>query len=185
MNIAHLRQCRVGVSGERNDLESVAADGGYEANQFVGFAREGKREKKIARRDHPEVAVHRLHGIQDYRPGSGRGEDRRHLFRDVQILADAGDYYEPAVRESFQHEGDCPGETLTQRITDGDKPFDLDIEDFSRPLYHLLAIHSFSSFSLLFPLTPSLANRLQKRHARGSHDILRGAAAGKIVHRLG
>ena len=69
----------------------MAADRGYQVVHLGRLAGEAKRDKDVLRGDHAEIAVHRLHGIEDNRARAGRREDCAHLLGDVEILANARD----------------------------------------------------------------------------------------------
>ena len=59
--------------------------------ELGGFARPRQRHDDVVGRDHAEVAVARLAGMNEKRRRSGRGEGRGDLAGDVAGLAHAGD----------------------------------------------------------------------------------------------
>ena len=64
VDVAHLRKRGIGTARHRDHLQPVAADRRDEVVHLRGLAGEAERDQDILRRDHAEVAVHRLHGIE-------------------------------------------------------------------------------------------------------------------------
>ena len=62
-----------------------------------------KREHRIARHHHAEIAVRRLGRMDEQGGGAGRGQGRRDLARDVAGLAHAGDHDPPGHRGQQRH----------------------------------------------------------------------------------
>ena len=141
VDIAHLRKRRVGAASHRNDLEPVTADRGNQVVDLGRLAGEAKRDKDVLRGDHAEVAVHRLHGIEDDRARTSRREDGAHLLGDVEVLADAGDDDNAAVRDSVENEPDRLDKRCTERVAGLLETLDLNCEDLLRALDHLVVCH--------------------------------------------
>ena len=69
----------------------MAADGRNKLQNLIALAAERKRHKDILSGNHPEIAMHGLHGIKNDGPYACRRKNGAHLLGDVKILPDARD----------------------------------------------------------------------------------------------
>ena len=97
--------------------------------------------ENVLRGHHPEIAVHRLHGVEDDGTRPRGRENRAHLLGNVQILADAGDNHDAAfggTRKNHLHRAD---EAVTHGVASTAKAFDFDIENLACAADHLFSCH--------------------------------------------
>ena len=119
--------------------------------------------------------MHRLDGVEHDGARPRRCEDRAHLLCYRQVLADAGDDDDALALHASEHQLYRPGEAFAERVARAAQAFDFDVEDLAGALEHVVWRHE-------APLLLCLA--LEQRHADRADDVLGGASAGKVVHRL-
>jgi hypothetical protein len=80
-----------GVSGEGDDWDSDALDGGQEFEDFGGFSGGGESQDEVAAHDHAEISVQGFGGMEVEGGGSGGCEGGGEFAADESTLAHAGD----------------------------------------------------------------------------------------------
>ena len=90
MHVGRLRERRLLVAGERDDLRALALQMRRQQHELVGLAGIRKHHHDVAGRDHAEVAVRGFRRMDEERRRARRRERGRELARDVARLADAG-----------------------------------------------------------------------------------------------
>lgn len=94
------------AAGEGNDFYREAFDGGKQIQQFIGFARIAESNHDVAVVDDAEVAVERVHAVEDDGGRASAGEGGGDFGADVAGFTDANndDFATPA--EGFADERD-------------------------------------------------------------------------------
>ena len=105
-----------GVRGDGDEADPEAPRIVDQVLELGGFARPGQRHDDVVGRDHAEIAVACLAGMDEKRRRAGRGERRGDLARDVAGLAHAGDD-DAALGGADQLDGGDEG--APQAIVDG------------------------------------------------------------------
>ena len=125
------REARRGIAGQGDERYPEPLDGGHDGQDLVRLAGVRERDDRILARDHAEVAVARLAGMNEERGGSGARQGRGHLVPHVPGLAHSG-HDDPArareddlagAHEVFVDPGQQPAEGVDLRSDDlGSEP---------------------------------------------------------------
>jgi hypothetical protein len=89
VDVRALRERRVLVAGERDQLRALAFQMRQQRHQLVGFAGVRDEQHDVVARDHAEIAVARLGRVHEERRRAGGSHGRGDLARDMTGLADA------------------------------------------------------------------------------------------------
>ena len=115
MHIGIPGQRRLGIAGHRNEPVAVGVDEGNDFQNLVRLARIGERHHDVLLRDHAQVAVESLPGVEKEARGSGRGERRGDLAPHEARLAHARDDTLAAASENHLHgRGELVAQSLFQ-----------------------------------------------------------------------
>src|SRR6201999_987360 len=85
------RERGLGVAGERDDTRAETLEAGHEPRDFLRLAAEAEDEDEVATRDHAEIAMRSVDGIEHDAGRAGAGERGGDLRADGARFADAGD----------------------------------------------------------------------------------------------
>ena len=88
-HIAVRRERRFRISRDGNNFDGKALDGRQQIQQLLGLAGITQREDEIAVIDNSQIAVQRVHAVEDHAGGTGARERGRNFLADVARFANA------------------------------------------------------------------------------------------------
>ena len=86
-----LREGRIGITANGNDLHLKTGNGGQNAQQFFGLATRAQGQNGVAVCHHSEITVQSVEGIEYDRRGTGAGEGRGNFAADVSRFSHSED----------------------------------------------------------------------------------------------
>ncbi len=111
-----LREGRVRVAANGDDLDLKPRDGGQDPQQFLRLAAGAQGEDDVAVGHHAEVAVQRVQGIEHHRGRTGAGEGRGDLVPDVARFSHAEHHDFAARLDRFLDQVDRLGKIVVQAV---------------------------------------------------------------------
>ena len=110
-------QAGLHAAGERHQFYAQAFDDREDGEDFLSLAGIGNREHDVHRRDHADIAVRGLAGVNEERRRAGAGEGSRDLAADMSALAHAGDDHASLTgKHQFAGLGELPVQTFGERV---------------------------------------------------------------------
>ena len=103
-DVGGLAERAFGIDRDRDEHDAETARIIDQVLQFLGLAGPGQRQHDVVRRDHAEVAMAGVGGMNEECRRPGRGQRRRDLARDVAGFAHAGDDH-PAACRAYRFDG--------------------------------------------------------------------------------
>ena len=118
-------QGRRRIARECDQGHPQALDDGHDGEDFVGFPGVRQREHRVIARDHADVAVTRLAGMDEEGRGPGAGQRGGDLAADVSRLAHAG-HHDAAPALQANSAGPCKLRSQAGHL--GPQPVDFDAQ---------------------------------------------------------